>query len=162
MKTCMMAVLLLQALACMQHKSNTGITGADKASLEVLNGNYRKFWLENDSTKVVNLFSDEGAIVPPGNKGDIVKGKKAIGARWFTKNGDTTYPITKFEYNSLLLTASGTLATWEGTADFGWNTMAGQKQISTHTSTTNFITVCRKEGAEWKIYRQIWNVKPSK
>lgn len=125
-----------------------------------LHQSYKDFWLENDSAKVVNLFAEDGAIIPPNNKGDFVKGKKAIGAWWFTKNGDTTFPITTFTYKNDSLTASGVLAVWEGLSEVGWNTVAKDSILSTHSSASNFITVCKKENGEWKIFRQIWNVKP--
>jgi ketosteroid isomerase-like protein len=134
----------------------------DTEQLTKLHENYKNFWLQNDSTKVVNLFSEDGIIIPPNNKGGFVKGKKAIGAWWFTATGDTTYPITSFVYKNDSLTLSGELATWEGLSEVGWNTVAGDSVLSSHSSASNFITVCKKENGEWKIYRQIWNVRPKK
>ncbi len=134
----------------------------DLAALTELHENYRLFWLENDSTKVVSLFAEDGAIIPPNNKRDFVTGKKAIGDWWFTKNGDTTYPITSFIYKNDSLTASGYLATWEGVSKVSWETRVKDSVISTHTSASNFITVGKKENGEWKIYRQIWNIRPGK
>lgn len=131
----------------------------DLAALTELHENYRLFWLENDSAKVVSLFAEDGAIIPPNNKGDFVTGKKAIGAWWFTKNGDTTYPITVFNYTKDTLLASPELSTWEGVAEFEWKTMVHDSVIASHSSATNFMTVCKKENGEWKIYRQIWNLR---
>lgn len=133
---------------------------SDREELYKLHGNYKTFWLQNDSTKVVNFFSEEGALIPPNNKGDFVKGKKATGAWWFTANGDTTYPITSFVYKNDSLTASGDLAIWEGLSEVGWEIRLKDSILSTRTSTSDFITVCKKENNEWKIFGQIWNVKP--
>jgi ketosteroid isomerase-like protein len=138
------------------------LTDNDKMQLEKLHGNYRNFWLENDSAKVVRLFAEDGAIIPPNNKNGFQIGKKAIGSWWFTKNGDTTYPITSFVYKNDTLTASGELATWEGVSEVGWNTVVNDSVLSVHHAASNFITVCKKENGEWKIYRQIWNAKPKK
>jgi ketosteroid isomerase-like protein len=135
------------------------LSDVDKKKLGDLHENYRDFWLENDSAKVVSLFAEDGAIIPPNNKNGFQIGKKAIGSWWFTKNGDTTYPITSFVYKNDALTASGELAIWEGVSEVAWNTVAGDSVLSSHAYAANFITVCKKENGEWKIYRQIWNVK---
>jgi ketosteroid isomerase-like protein len=148
-------------LTCSAPEENT-IMDADKKQLGNLHENYRDFWLENDSAKVVHLFAEDGAIIPPNNKNGFQIGKKAIGAWWFTKNGDTTYPITSFVYKNDTLTASGELAIWEGVSEVGWNSVVNDSVLSVHHAASNFITVCKKENGEWKIYRQIWNVKPKK
>lgn len=146
-------------VSCNPGNQNAIISDADISQIKALHENYRLFWLENDSTKVVNLFSTDGVIIPPNNKGDFVTGKNAIGAWWFTANGDTTYPITSFVYSKDSLYASGELAIWEGVSEVGWNTVAKDSVLSTHSSASNFITICKKENGEWKIFRQIWNVK---
>lgn len=159
--------ILLLVFAFLFYSCGTGgaddeIAADENKKLVTLHENYRNFWLQNDSTKVVSLFLEEGAIIPPNNKGDFVKGKKAIGAWWFTANGDTTYPITSFVYKNDSLAVSGNLATWEGLSEVGWETRVKDSVLSTHISASNFITVCKKENGEWKIYRQIWNVRPKK
>jgi ketosteroid isomerase-like protein len=159
MRTIIRLFLVASIISC-NTGNKTSISDSDRKQLTQLHENYRSFWLENDSAKVVNLFAEDGAIIPPNNKGDFVRGKKAIGAWWFTKNGDTTYPITSFVYKNDTLTASGELATWEGVSEVGWNIVAGDSVLSSHSSASNFITVCKKEKGDWKIYRQIWNVKP--
>jgi ketosteroid isomerase-like protein len=148
-------------LSCSAPENNS-ISDADKKQLMNLHEDYRVFWLDNDSAKVVSLFAEDGAIIPPNNKNGFLIGKKAIGAWWFTKNGDTTYPITSFVYKNDTLTASGELATWEGVSEVGWKTVVNDSVLSVHNAASNFITVCKKENGEWKIYRQIWNAKPKK
>jgi|CXWL01.1.fsa_nt_gi ketosteroid isomerase-like protein len=158
-----LTLIIITGIAACNSKSNVdAVNDTEVRLLKKLHENYRDFWLQNDSTKVVNLFSEDGAIIPPNNKGYFVKGKKAIGAWWFTATGDTTYPITSFIYKDDSLTASGDLATWEGVSEVGWETRVKDSVISTHTSASNFITVGKKENGEWKIYRQIWNVRPAK
>lgn len=158
--TCLFIVLVL--FSCNQPKKIKTHAEDDLKMLTELHENYKNFWLENDSTKVVNLFTGDGAIIPPNNKNDFVTGKKAIGAWWFTVNGDTTYPIKSFVYSNDSLYTSGALAIWEGVSEVGWNTVAKDTVLSTHSSASNFITVCKKENGEWKIFRQIWNVRPKK
>lgn len=154
------ALFLFFFAACNSNTKTDELAVNDKKQLTELHENYRLFWLENDSSKVVNLFTTDGAIIPPNNKGDFVSGKKAIGAWWFTKNGDTTYPITSFAFMNDTLNASGELGIWEGVSDVGWNTMVGDSVLSSHSTAGNFLTVCKKENGEWKIFRQIWKVKP--
>lgn len=156
-----LSLLVIVVLSC-NTETLTSISENDSKALHQLHEDYKNFWLQNDSTKVVNLFSENGAIIPPNNKGDIVKGHKAIGAWWFTANGDTTYPITSFVYKNDSLSTSDDLATWEGLTEVGWETRVKDSVLSTHLSVTNYVSVCRKENGEWKIYRQIWNQKPSR
>lgn len=138
-------------------------TESDLIKIKQLHENYRKFWLENDSAKVIDLFSTKGAIIPPGNSGGFVKGKEAIGAWWFSVIDSTTYPITGFEYlkDSLIIKDSET-AIWEGISKVSWNTYVGDSLIGSNTSSSNFMTICVKEQEGWKILRQIWNVRPDK
>lgn len=160
MKKTLLILTVLFLISCGGEETTNAVSESDRKELYKLHENYKTFWLQNDSAKVINLFSENGAIIPPNNKRDFVKGKKAIGAWWFTANGDTTYPITSFIYKNDSLIASGNLATWEGLSEVGWVTMVKDSVLSAHTSTSNFVTVCKKENGEWKIFRQIWNVKP--
>lgn len=162
MKAAICFIVISSLISCNEPAKINEQDENNRAALTELHENYRSYWLENDSTKVVNLFAEDGALIPPDNKGDIIKGKKAIGAWWFTKNGDTTYPITSFIYHNDSLHASGGLAIWEGFSELEWNTVAKDSVLSNHRSASNFITVCKKENNEWKIFRQIWNVKPKK
>ena len=151
-------ILSLVFLSC--NRSIKSSNGNEKEKLLALHENYRRFWLENDSAKVVNLFSEDAALIPPNNKGDFVKGKKAIGAWWFTKTEDVTYPITKFTYDhDTLLMQSGDYAMIEGISIVSWDTKIRDSVTSSSTSTTNFISVFRKENGEWKYFRQMWNTK---
>lgn len=158
-----LALIIITGIgACNTNSNSDSVSDKEVHLLKNLHENYRDFWLQNDSAKVVNLFAEDAVIIPPNNKGDFVKGKKAIGAWWFTATGDTTYPITSFVYKNDSLIASADLATWEGVSEIGWNTVAGDSVLSKHNSASNFITVCKKENGEWKIFRQIWNVRPKK
>src|SRR5262245_22925364 len=84
-------------ISCNTKDSNLSMEDDKKKILE-LHESYRQYWLQNDSAKVVDLFAEDAAIIPPNKKGGFAKGKKEIGAWWFTSNGDTTYPITGFDY----------------------------------------------------------------
>ena len=146
--------------SCNTHTSNSSVENDKKMILE-LHENYRRFWLENDSTKVVNLFTEDAAIIPPNNKGDFPKGKQLIGAWWFTSNGDTTKPKTRFYYdNDSLLFIANDHAVLEGTSTVKWLTKAKDVVISSAVSSSNFVSVFKKENEEWKYFRQVWNPKP--
>lgn len=162
MKPLILASLLL-FIGCTPQKNTEVVTQGDLKAINALHDNYRKFWLENDSAKVLSLFAENGALIPPGNSGDFVKGKKAIGAWWFTVVDSTTYPITGFEYKKdTLLVVDGHTAIFEGVSSVRWNTVVGDSVISSSESSSNFVTICTKENNNWKILRQIWNVRPKK
>jgi len=161
-----MRILLLLPfviMACNSEPKKEIITDQDLKEINALHDNYRKFWLENDSAKVLSLFAEDGALIPPGNSGGFVKGKAAMGAWWFTTADDTTYPITGFDFKKdTLLVVDNHTAIFEGVSSVSWNTVKGDSIVSSSTSSSNFITVCIKENGEWKILRQIWNVRPKK
>ena len=140
------------------NSEHPGLSDPDKNEILALNENYRTNWLKNDSSSVIELFTNDGAIIPPNNPGDIIRGKNNIGNYWFPLK-DTTYVITAFEMTNQSVTGDGNEAVLEGVSKVGWNTVSKGKALSSSSSLTNFITVCRKESGQWKIYRQIWNVK---
>ncbi|AVI52171.1 hypothetical protein C5O00_13815 [Pukyongia salina] len=154
-------ILTLFIVSCDLSKDINLASDEDKKLLHELHENYRDYWLQNDSTKVVNLFTENGALIPPGNPGNFVQGKAEIGNWWFATTNNTSYPITDFVYtkDSLIIVDSKT-AVWEGVSTVGWNTVVNDSIISSSKSSSNFITVCTKVNGEWKILRQIWNVRP--
>ncbi|MGI9551868.1 MAG: hypothetical protein ACR2MT_11760 [Aurantibacter sp.] len=157
-------LILILFIASCSPKTKSGIVSdEDLKSIHELHKNYRDYWLENDSMKVINLFDKNGALIPPNNSGNFVHGKKAIGEWWFTVIDDTTYPITGFEYSSdSLIVIDSNTAIWEGVSTISWQTVVKDSVISSTQSSSNFITICTKVDEEWKILRQIWNVRPDK
>lgn len=159
MKILIVATLGL-LISCDADKTD-GSNEDDKKEILELHEHYRGYWLENDSAKVVSLFTDDAALIPPNNKGEFAKGKKAIGAWWFTSNGDTTYPITGFDYDyDSLLFIDKEHAVLEGTSTVKWVTKARDTVVSSAVSTSNYVSVFKKVNGEWKYFRQIWNAKP--
>jgi ketosteroid isomerase-like protein len=160
MEKCFVSLFMSLLLSCSSNKAPKVVSAVDLKQIHALHENYRTFWLENDSAKVVNLFAEHAALIPPQNPGDLVRGKSAIGQWWFAVNNDTTYPITGFEYqqDSLIIVDSQS-AIWEGLSTVSWNTVVGDSIVSSSQSSSNFITVCTKIDGEWKILRQIWNVR---
>ncbi len=151
--------LLISLLGC--SPTPNAPSQADLDQLNELHENYRAFWLENDSLKVLSLFSDEGALIPPNNSGDFIQGKEAMNQYWFTVSGNTRYPITQFDYlEDELVVVDASTAVLEGVSTVSWNTVVGDSIASSSTSTANFLSVCVKERGEWKILRHMWNVRP--
>lgn len=150
------AVMLFFIFSCSNENKNVD-AGGDLQLVKDLHEAYRTNWLLNDSAKVVNLFSDNGMIVPPGYSGNPIIGHQAIGAWWFTVNADTTYPITDFQYLRDTVNVIVDWAFGEGVSSVSWNTQVKDSVISSHQSSSNFFTLYKKEGKDWKIFRQIWN-----
>ena len=133
----------------------------DRKKVLELHEQYRQNWLANDSAKVVNLFSEDAVIIPPNNKGEFIRGKKSIGGWWFTSNGDTTYPITGFDYNyDSLVSLENDFAVLNGVSTVRWVTKAKDSVLTRSESSSNYISVFKKVNGEWKYFRQIWNAKP--
>jgi hypothetical protein len=160
--TASLVLLLVLIAGCTSRLDQRTSDSGDLEKIKALHENYRTFWLENDSSKVVNLFSEKGGLIPPNNSTDFILGKKDIGAWWFSVVDKTTYPLTGVVYlrDTLLLVDSKT-AVWEGISKVSWDTMIGDSLVSSSESSSNFITICIKEGDEWRIFRQIWNVRPA-
>jgi uncharacterized protein (TIGR02246 family) len=157
MKCCLYLTFIV-AFSYSCNSERSGLSDADKSDILAINEKYRINWLKNDSSNVINLFTDDGAIIPPNNKGDIIRSKNKIGKYWFPLK-DTIYKITAFEMTNQSVTGDGNEGVLEGVSKVGWNTIANGKVLSYSSSLTNFITVYRKENKQWKIYRQIWNMK---
>lgn len=158
MKYTLIIIGFVVAIISCNEKYSNDFSGQDKNGVLALNELYRNDWLANDSMSVVDLFTDDAALIPPNNKGDIIRGKKAIGNYWFPVK-DTSYVITLFEMTDQAVIGSDDVAVLEGVSKVGWNTETNGRILSSSSSVTNFITVCRKIDNKWKIYRQIWNVQ---
>ena len=83
-KILFIALLLVLSVSCDVKTDKQVISDYDIEKIYELHENYRKYWLQNDSMKVVNLFSEVGALIPPKNPNDFIKGKESIGEWWFT------------------------------------------------------------------------------
>ncbi|HMB64824.1 MAG TPA: hypothetical protein VKN36_17215 [Eudoraea sp.] len=154
-------IISLIAMGCNSDNTERNLTNSDIEKIKNLHENYRGYWLENDSAKVVSLFSEKGGLIPPQNPGNFVIGQQAISEWWFSVIDHTTYPITDFVYKSdTLLIVDSKTAIYEGVSTVSWKTMRGDSVLSTSTSSSNFVTICIKEDYDWKILRQIWNVRP--
>jgi len=154
-------ILTLFIISCNSMNETKIVSSEDIKLIHELHENYRAYWLQNDSAKIINLFDENSALIPPNNSGDFVKGKKAIGQWWFATSDDTTYPITGFVYtNDTLIVVDSKTAIWEGVSTVSWNKVVKDSVVSSSQSSANFITICTKVEKEWKILRQIWNVRP--
>src|SRR5690242_20592168 len=116
-------ILTVVALICSCNLENRGLSDHDKNDVLALNEKYRINWLKNDSTSVVDLFTDDAALIPPNNAGDIIHGKNNIGNYWFPEK-DTTYVITAFEMTNQSVTGGGAIAVLEGESKVDWNTVS--------------------------------------
>ncbi|NND95076.1 MAG: hypothetical protein HKN45_09435 [Flavobacteriales bacterium] len=163
MKWTISLIIGVIAISCSPIIKSDGLSIEDLKSIHDLHENYRKYWLLNDSSKVVQLFAKHGALIPPNNPRDFVRGRKNIAAWWFDVVDETSYPITGFEYsNDSLIIVDSNTAIWEGVSTVNWHTVVSDSIISSSQSSSNFITVCSRTDSGWKILRQIWNVRPDK
>ncbi|HYF30389.1 MAG TPA: nuclear transport factor 2 family protein [Chitinophagaceae bacterium] len=161
-----MKYILTIAIASIISSCNTGkvsqqFSAEDETAIRNLHEQYRTAWLKNDSTAVADLFTSDGALIPPNNSGGPVTGKQAIINYWFPK-ADTVYVITEFDIDKVEVVGNGDLAFIQGTSRVKWDATTKGRVLSTASSTSDFLTLCRKVNNEWKIYRQMWNNKPSK
>ncbi len=151
--------LLLSIVSCREQSGEGTPRQQDVDALHILHDQYRQYWLKNDSLAVVNLFSEDSEILPPNNKGKTIRGRKAIGQYWFSP-AETVFVITKFEYLNDSLTIDRQFAFWQGQSEVEWDVVSRGRILSSGSSESDFITVCKKVQNKWMILKQMWNNKP--
>jgi ketosteroid isomerase-like protein len=134
--------------------SNNGTT---KAVLEALAA-YRDAWLGGDEAAVLDTLSDQVQVFVPGSSGGKLDGKQAVREFWFP-DSDTSYPIRGYEITGQEVYGDGGLAVVTGKSQLDWDTVANGKVIESATSNSAFITVWRKEGGRWRIFRQMYQMR---
>lgn len=150
-------LLILFLTSCSEKSSqvneNSNLSTEDIEQIREINRNYTEGWLENDSKKVLELYTDSATIIPSGLL--PIQGKKAISDFWFPNDGSTTV-IHYYDLEILDIRGSANLAyTFEnGKLSFTYE----KDDFKLDREAESYaITIYKKmESGEWKITERIW------
>lgn len=144
--------LVLVVAGCAPSKDlSTAEVAAVRRALE----SYREAWLRNDEAAVMAHVSDEITLFVPGATTPPVRGAAALRSFWFP-TGATGFRITKYEITGEAIHGSGRFAVAEGISLLAWETLAGDSVVDSATSRTEYLTVLRREGDQWRLFRQMY------
>jgi len=136
-----------------QLNEDLNLSAEDIEQIREINRNYTQGWLENDSKKVLRLYTDSATIIPSGLL--PIQGKKAITDFWFPNDGSTTV-IHYYDIEILDIGGTSNLAyTYEnGKLSFTYekDDFRLDREAESYA-----ITIYKKvESGEWKITKRIW------
>ena len=136
-----------------QEIDNQNLSAEDIKQIREINRNYTQGWLENDSKKVLGLFTNSATIIPSGLL--PIQGKKAITDFWFPDDSSTTV-IHYYDLEILEIGGDTNLAyTYEnGNLSFTYekDDFRLEREAESYA-----ITIYKKvESGEWKIIKRIW------
>jgi ketosteroid isomerase-like protein len=152
-----MSVLALVLLAPCTGLGAT-LSAEEISDIEQTMAGYRQAWLEDDRARVFDTLSDEIVLFQPGRSTGKIVGKTDVGEFWFPQT-DERYPVRRYEISDQEVFGNGDLAILSGRSVLTWETVKNGKVVDRATSRSDFITVLRKEGGEWKIYRQMYQIR---
>jgi len=129
------------------------LSAEDIEQIKEINKNYTQGWLENDSKKVLELYTDSATIIPSGLL--PIQGKKAITDFWFPNDSSTTV-IHYYDLEILDIDGTNNLAyTYEhGNLSFTYE----KDDFRLDRKAESYaITIYKKvKSGEWKITKRIW------
>ena len=66
------------AMGCNSNTTENKLTNSDIEKIHTLHENYRKYWIQNDSAKVIDLFSKNGGLFLHKIQEILSKGKRQL------------------------------------------------------------------------------------
>ena len=149
MKSILAAALVLAIPACAD-RGGSASAAADSAAVMSAVHDYRYAWMRGDTAAALGFISDDIRILIPGLAD--VNGKEA--ARKLFVDEMATYQIPSLTLTEQDLIVSGnhviTVGIWE-------ETLVPKKEGAPIHAKGRFMTIWRKEGAEWRIVRYMLN-----
>lgn len=144
-------------IGCVEKSSqkieDCNISAEDIEQIRGISKDYTNGWLENDSEKVLGLYTDSAIIIPSGLM--PIEGKKAISDFWFPNDSSTT--VIHY-YDLEILEISGT-ANQAYTYEHGKLSFTYEKDDfrMDRDAESYAITVYEKIAPkEWRISKRIW------
>jgi ketosteroid isomerase-like protein len=135
--------------------SQEELTPTDVTAVQAVLADYRQAWIANDADRVMSHLSDEFTLYVPGATASTLKGKDRIRPYWFPPS-DTVYRITQYEITDPETHGGGRYAVAQGTSALAWEMVVKDSVHMASTSRSEFVTVLRREGESWKLFRQIY------
>jgi len=126
-------------------------TDSARAAIEQVNALFSEAIARGDAQAIAKLYTEDAILLP--ERGEMVKGRQAIGEFWKTAMDDGVKSVT---VTTLDVGGSGDLAHEVGTVLL---TLQAEGRPPA-TASAKFVVVWKREADGWKIHRDIWNDPP--
>ena len=123
-------------------------TDSARAAIEQVNALFSEAIARGDAQAIAKLYTEDAILLP--ERGEMVKGRQAIGEFWKTAMDDGVKSVT---VTTLDVGGSGDLAHEVGTVLL---TLQAEGRPPA-TASAKFVVVWKREADGWKIHRDIWN-----
>jgi len=130
----------------------------DTRAVETTLEDYRRAWLDNDTTRIMKAVSDNVVLFVPGATAANVVGKPNLRSFWFPST-DTLFLIRTYEITDQEVHGDGVYAIVQGKSLLSWDTVANDSVLSSSTSRSEYLSILRKEDGHWKIFRQMYVIR---
>ena len=146
--------------ACTKLNTTPSLTEKDKEIIRLIPDAYTKGFLEDDSSAILELFSEDAVLIPP-RGGSPVIGLKAI-REFFWPTGSPPLRVNKFTKTQAETDGAGNIAYTRGITKIEFS-----KQYdgvwNTYSKEGNYLIIFKKKpDNNWYIFRAIWNQTESK
>jgi ketosteroid isomerase-like protein len=152
---CLLVFLLLTS--CGEKSSqvieNLNLSAEDIEQIKEINRNYTQGWLENDSKKVLELYTDSATIIPSGLF--PIQGKKAITDFWFPNDSSTTV-IHYYDLEILDISGTTNLAYTFENGKLSFTYEKDDFRLDREAESYAITIYKKNESGEWKIKKRIW------
>jgi uncharacterized protein (TIGR02246 family) len=128
-------------------------TSSVRAAIEQQGTRFTEAYAKGDAKAVAAFYTEDAIAFPPG--GDMVKGRQAIEQMW---QSTMDSGVKSVSFNVVDVGASGDLAHETGTAVLSIQEQGKQPT----TASIKYVVVWKRQGADWKLHRDIWNDLPAK
>ena len=145
-----LAVALVVAATSVGRSEEAG-TDSARAAIEQVNARFSEAIARGDAQAIAKLYTEDAILLP--ERGEMVKGRQAIGEFWKTAMDDGVKSVT---VTTLDVGGSGDLAHEVGTVLL---TLQAEGRPPA-TASAKFVVVWKREADGWKIHRDIWNDPP--
>jgi uncharacterized protein (TIGR02246 family) len=135
------------------------LTEEQTRAVRAVNEAYARAWLDGSPEAVLDLFSSEAVLLPPGR--EPVRGKAAIRAFFWPPDGPPLR-VVELRYAPQEVSGDGGTAAIWGTFVLGFEMGTGSAAQKL-TSVGNYVMLLR-QGTDggWKLAHYIWNSSPQK
>lgn len=116
-----------------------------RQAIDAQNAAFRTAFLAGDAEKVASYYTADGQVIAPG--APIASGREAIAAFW--KGGMAG--VKDLELATTSVEGAGELAVEDGVVTL--------TAADGSTSKSRYIVVWKRERAQWKLHRDIWNAE---
>lgn len=157
MKTTLVLLIGLLAVACAAHAKTCSLSSADAEKVRNLPSQYRQAWLSSDAESAVMALMSESATILPHHGVKPLSGHLEIRSFWFPRS-TASFQLLELRLDPVNVDGCRDVAYVWGTQSIEWK-MKEDARITSNSGT--FLLVARKHKNKWLIERLMWDDPPN-